>query len=102
MSERAMISFERKTPSAASLTITVDGAPVAAVEGDSVATALLAAGHAAFASSGKTGNTIAPYCLIGVCFGCLCEVDGRSRVQACLEPVRDGLVVRTRRPGDAT
>ena len=56
---------------------------------------LLAAGRAAFAASGKTGNTVAPYCLIGICFGCLCEIDGRRQVQACLEPVREGLVVRT-------
>lgn len=98
-----MSPFKRAPGTAPAVTIQVDGAPVAAVEGESVATALLAAGRAAFATSGKTGNRLAPYCLIGACFGCLCEVDGRPQVQACLEPVRDGLVVRTRRPetGDA-
>jgi len=94
-----MSGFERGSGSGAPVTIEVDGDPVAAVAGDSVASALLAAGHTGFATSGKTGNQLAPYCLIGVCFGCLCEIDGRRQVQACLEPVRDGLVVRTDRTG---
>ena len=96
-----MNSFLRRAPAGARVTIEVDGEPVAAVAGDSVATALLAVGRAAFAASGKTGNTVAPYCLIGMCFGCLCEIDGRRQAQACLEPVREGLVVRTARAAEA-
>lgn len=95
-----MNAFVRVPGGRRSVAITVDGAPVEAVDGETVATALLAAGHAAFATSGKTGNRLAPWCLMGVCFGCLCEVDGRTRVQACLTPVREGMAVRTL-PGDA-
>lgn len=91
-----MSPFRRSTPAGGAVGITVDGEPVAAVAGDSVATALLAAGRTAFAASGKTGNRLAPLCLMGVCFGCLCEVDGRPQVQACLTPVREGMTVRTR------
>lgn len=94
-----MNAFRRSAAGRAAVAITVDGDPVEALAGDTVATALLAAGHAAFATSGKTGNQLAPWCLMGVCFGCLCDVDGRSRVQACLTPVREGMAVRTR--GDA-
>lgn len=94
-----MSGFRRSPGRPADISITVDGAPVPAVEGESVATALLAAGRAAFAVSGKTGGTLAPYCLIGACFGCLCEIDGQRQVQACLQPVRDGMVVRTGTPG---
>lgn len=93
-----MTAFRRSPDRPTDVTITVDGAPVPAVAGETVASALLAAGRAAFAVSGKTGGTLAPYCLIGACFGCLCEIDGRRQVQACLEPVRDGMVVRTGRP----
>ena len=78
------------------VTILVDGEPVPAVAGDSVATALLAAGRLGFAASGKTGNPLSPCCLMGVCFGCLCEIDGRPQTQACLTGVRDGMTVRTR------
>ena len=91
-----MSAFVRVPGGRGPVTISVDGAPVEALAGETVATALLAAGHAAFAASGKTGNRLAPWCLMGVCFGCLCEVDGRPQVQACLTPVRDGMAVRTR------
>jgi len=90
-----MSAFRRSVASRTAVAITLDGAPVDAVEGETVATALLAAGRRTFAASGKTGSRLAPWCLMGVCFGCLCEVDGRTQVQACLTPVRDGMAVRT-------
>ena len=33
-------------------------------------------------------------CLMGVCFDCLVEVDGRPNVQACMVTVREGMRVR--------
>ena len=71
------------------VTITVDGAPLAAREGDSVALALLAAGRPTI------GDGPTPYCLMGVCFGCLVTIDGRRGEQACMVPVREGLAVLT-------
>lgn len=91
-----MSGFRRDRPGRRTISIDVDGRATEAAVGETVATALLAAGHPAFAASGKTGNRIAPYCLIGVCFGCLCEIDGRPQAQACLTMVRDGMQVRTR------
>ena len=35
----------------------------------------------------------APYCMMGVCFECLAEVDGVVGVQTCLKPVCDGMQV---------
>lgn len=78
------------------VTIHVDGKPITVRDGDSVATALLANGYSHFSHHPKTGKPLAPQCLIGVCFGCLCTVDGRPGVQACLEPVRKGLKVSLR------
>ena len=75
------------------LTLLVDGAPVRAREGDTVAAALLRAGHAAFGRHPKTGRPVGPACLMGACFGCLCTIDGRPGSQACLVPARDGLRV---------
>lgn len=80
------------------LTIVVDGVPVPASDGQSVAAALIAAGWASFGPHAKTGAPLAPYCMMGVCFGCLCEVDGRPGAQACLIEVRDGLNVRLGAP----
>jgi predicted molibdopterin-dependent oxidoreductase YjgC len=79
----------------AEVTLTVDGRPLLARAGDSLAAALLAAGHVGFARNARTGRPDAPWCLIGVCFSCLCEVDGRAGEQACLTPVRAGMQVRT-------
>lgn len=79
----------RRLGEGARVTITVDGSPVEAREGDSVALALMAHGRE------RIGNGPTPYCLMGVCFGCLVTIDGRASEQACLVPVREGLVVET-------
>ena len=85
----------QRTISGPTVTIRVDGKPVEAAPHDTVATALLAAGHRHFGRNPKTARPLAPACLIGICFGCLCTIDGRPGSQACLEPVRDGLLVET-------
>lgn len=76
--------------------LTIDGAPATAPEDASVAAALLLAGHSAFGVHPVSGEPEGPWCLIGVCFGCLVEIDGIGDRQACLVPVKDGMVVRTR------
>lgn len=71
----------------------VEGRTVQAREGDSVAMALLAAGVLAFRETPVSGQARAPLCLMGVCFDCLVQVDGRPNVQACMTTVRDGMQV---------
>jgi predicted molibdopterin-dependent oxidoreductase YjgC len=41
-----------------------------------------------------SGEPRAPYCMMGVCFECLVEVDGVPNVQACMTSVREGMTVR--------
>lgn len=82
---------------AAPVTLTVDGVHVSARDGDTVASALLAAGHQAIRRAAVTGEPRAPYCQMGVCFECLVEIDGVTDRQACLVPVRNGMVVTTQR-----
>ncbi len=36
----------------------------------------------------------APYCLMGVCFECLMEINGKAGVQSCLVTVEDGMKIR--------
>ncbi|MBN9537237.1 MAG: (2Fe-2S)-binding protein [Reyranella sp.] len=79
----------------AAVTLTVDGKPVSAREGDTVAAALLAAGIDHCRTTPVSGAPRAPYCLMGVCFECLVTIDGVGSRQGCLIPVRTGMKVET-------
>ncbi len=76
------------------LTIWFDDRPIPARTGDSIAVALLAAGITATRTTSVSGAPRGPYCMMGACFECLAEVDGRPNVQTCMTPVRDGMQVR--------
>ncbi len=78
-----------------SLTITLDGARIAAREGDSVAAALLASGRMVCRTSAVSAAPRAPYCMMGVCFECLMTIDGIGNRQACLVRVAEGMRVET-------
>jgi len=86
--------FRRLHPSASTLTITLDGQPLAAAPGDTVAAAVLASGNPACRRTPVTGAVRAPFCMMGACFDCLMEIDGVPNRQACLVEVRDGMQVR--------
>jgi len=73
--------------------ISVDGRPLTAEVGESLAVALLREGVLAFRAS-RSGQHRAPLCAMGTCYECLVTVDGRQ-VRACLEPVRAGMAVLT-------
>lgn len=63
--------------------------------GISVAAALLLHGQNAFHHSAVNKLPRGPYCMMGVCFGCLVEIDGKPNQQACLINVREGMLIRT-------
>ena len=73
------------------VSITVEGVPVPAREGDSVAAALLGSGSLACRTTPVSGAPRAPFCMMGVCFDCLVTVDGIANVQGCMTRVRDGM-----------
>jgi predicted molibdopterin-dependent oxidoreductase YjgC len=75
------------------VTLTVDGRPVEAVEGESVLAALWAAGIRALHRTALTGEPRALLCGIGVCFDCLVTVEGERSTRACMTPVTDGMTV---------
>jgi predicted molibdopterin-dependent oxidoreductase YjgC len=75
------------------VTISFDGAPVTARAGDSVAAALLAAGHLVFRDTAVSGAPRGPFCMMGACFDCLVEIDGEPARQACMVVVQDGMRV---------
>ncbi len=81
----------------AELTILVDGVVTAARAGDSVAAAMLAAGHVECRTTPISNSPRGPYCLMGVCFECLVTIDGIGNRQGCMTPVREGMRVETQR-----
>jgi D-hydroxyproline dehydrogenase subunit gamma len=85
---------ERSRPA---LTIVIDGVPVPAQEGDSVAAAMLAAGRVMARATAVSGAPRAPFCLMGACFECLVTIDGVGNRQACMTAVRPGMRVETGR-----
>ena len=74
--------------------LTVDGAPLRAPAGQSLAAALLAAGRAVLRTS-PSGTPRGVYCGIGVCQECRVHVEGRGVVRACVTPVAAGMRVTT-------
>ena len=77
------------------VTIRFEGRAVPAQSGDSVAAALLAAG---ITTTRRTPVNVAPrgpFCMMGVCFECLMEIDGWPNRQACQVEVREGMEVRS-------
>jgi predicted molibdopterin-dependent oxidoreductase YjgC len=77
--------------------ITVDGEPVRARAGDTVAAALLAAGYRATRTTPVSGAPRGPFCMMGVCFDCLVEIDGQPNRQGCLVTVTPGMRIATQR-----
>ena len=75
--------------------VTIDGRKATVRAGDTVAAALIAAGLDHCRTTPVSGAPRAPYCMMGVCFDCLVEGDGRPNRQACLVPVQAGMQVRT-------
>jgi NADH dehydrogenase/NADH:ubiquinone oxidoreductase subunit G len=83
------------------VTVTVDGDPVQAYPGETVATVLLAAGRRTFRHTDQLHAPRGLFCGMGVCFDCLVTVDGQPNVRACVTPVHAGMVVETGGPTDA-
>src|SRR5437870_12222064 len=77
-----------------SLTFTFDGRTIEAVAGQSIAAALYAAGIRIFTRSFKYHRPRGLFCVSGDCPNCLMQVDGRPNVRVCVEPARQGQVVR--------
>lgn len=74
------------------IAISFDETPLEAYPGETLATALMAAGVHAFRHT-RTGAPRMPFCNMGGCFDCAVTVDGVPLIRACLAPVRDGMVV---------
>ena len=72
------------------LTITYDGKPVHAYAGDTIGSALYAAGRRIFSRSFKYHRPRGLQCCSGHCANCQMTVDGQPNVRVCITPVREG------------
>lgn len=90
-SMRIVAGVERGAP----FRFTLDGEPVEAYPGETIAGALLAAGRRAARRTAWRGEARGPFCLMGVCHDCRMVVDGVANVRTCLTPAREGMRVET-------
>ena len=82
---------------AATVEVEVDGRTVRVPEGASAAAAVLLAGLASLRDTPVTGSARAPYCMMGVCFDCLAEIDRVPNRQSCMVIARPGMRIRRQR-----
>jgi len=84
-------------PGAASVTLSFEDETLIVRTGDTVAAALLAAGHLAGRDTPVSGAPRGPFCMMGACYDCLVEIDGEPNRQACMTEVAEGMQVRRQR-----
>ncbi len=93
-----MAGFEKLAAAApggsgAPIVVLVDGEPVETRDGTRIAAILLCQQEAGFRISPVSNSPRSAYCMMGECFDCLVEIDGRPNRQACLEYARDGMKI---------
>ena len=78
----------------------VDGQPIPAHRGQTIAAALMAAGRRTFRHT-RSGAPRGLFCGMGVCFECRVTVDGVAGQRACITLARPGMRVHLPRDGEA-
>jgi len=74
--------------------VVFEGKLVAVPKGTTAAAVALMHGDGVSRTSPDLHAPRAPYCMMGTCFECRMEIDGRPDVQGCLVAVRDGMTIR--------
>ncbi|WP_327321245.1 (2Fe-2S)-binding protein [Streptomyces sp. NBC_01210] len=75
--------------------IFLDGRPLTALPGQSVAAALWSAGILAWRTTRHGGSPRGAFCGVGACFDCLATINGLPGQRACLVPARPGDLITT-------
>jgi predicted molibdopterin-dependent oxidoreductase YjgC len=75
--------------------IFVNGEKIEALEGEPIATALIAAGKKVFHRTEKRNHPRGYYCAVGVCTDCIMIVNGQPNVRTCVTTVEDGMRIET-------
>ncbi len=86
--------FKILTDMAEQIEIYLDENPVQVPAGISVAAALLLLDALPTRQTAVSGSPRAPFCMMGICFECLLEIDSRPNQRACQIEVQAGMRVR--------
>lgn len=81
---------DRPEPTVSAIGFTLDGVEMTAVEGQSIAGALIASGVMSWRRTRVDDRPRGVFCGIGACFDCLITVNDEPNVRACLAQLRDG------------
>jgi len=82
---------------AATIPVEVEGRVVLVPAGASAAAAVLIAGLSSIRVTPVGASERAPYCMMGICFDCLAEIDGAPNRQSCMVAARPGMRIRRQR-----
>ena len=82
---------------AATIAVEVEGRTILVPAGASAAAAVLMAGLSSIRETPVGAGERAPYCMMGICFDCLAEIDGAPNRQSCMVAVRPGMRIRRQR-----
>ncbi len=74
--------------------ISVNDTELSVPAGYTVAAALLANGYRANRTSNVSEEKRGPYCMMGVCFECLVEINGIPNQQGCMTNIEEGMLIR--------
>jgi predicted molibdopterin-dependent oxidoreductase YjgC len=77
--------------------VIVDGRPVEAFAGETVAALLTASGNLKFGSRAQSGIPGSVFCGMGVCYSCLVTINEIPNQRACSTPVTAGMTIDTGR-----
>ena len=86
--------FKKQYESHENVSINFEGKDLDVEKGQMVSSALLVGGNMVFRSSVASGQPRGPYCMMGVCFECLIEIDGIPNQRACMIPVREAMKIK--------
>jgi D-hydroxyproline dehydrogenase subunit gamma len=78
----------------ATIAVIVEGRTTLVPIGASAVAAVLLAGFRSIRETPVEGSERAPYCMMGICFDCLAEIDGAPNRQSCMVETRPGMRIR--------
>ena len=95
--DSTFVRLETASKEAPGITFYWEGVPFKAQAGDTIASALLAAGISATRETITSGAPRAPFCMMGTCFECRVEVNEESNVQGCMRLIEEGMRIKRQR-----
>ena len=91
--EHPVLNYERGKK----IGFTFDDKMLEGYEGETIAAALHAAGVKVLSHSIEHKRPRGFYCAIGNCSSCLMVVNGEPNIRTCVEPLKEGMVVKTQK-----